>query len=197
MHKTTSKQDYQIFIQQYEKASGLKVPICYLENSEVYIIKKNEKIISGFVLNSNLPLRTTDVFISSMNQQVLNHYFEKSKYCEVCCFWMSREYQKKKIFNAKCWLNLASTIKKQKKEFIIFGTNSRGLANMYGYHDKVLLFHEDIICNKSTFVFMVKRDDFLLGTWKLIFSKVFKVKRNENYKHREILKKTIMYELSE
>lgn len=196
MKTTLSQEEYQIFKNKYEKLSGLHLPMEYLENSDVYVFKRKNLIIGGFILGKRSPLRTVEVFISKDNQKQLSHYFSSNKYCEVCCFWIDRKIRKNAFYNAKFWLSMAYTIKKQEKEFVLFGTNSRGLAKMYGYPKNSLLFHKDEIKNKDTFVFLGRRKDCLGGIWEIVKSKLLNKSRNTNYEKKEILRKALIYELS-
>jgi len=196
MKPTKLKEDYQIFKTKYEACSGLHLPQEYLERSDVYVFKKRKQIIGGFILGKNLPLRTVDVFISEVNKIKLADYFSRNKFCEVCCFWMDKKVQKNAFFNAKFWMRMAYTVKKQEKKVVLFGTNSKGLAKLYGYPKPSLLFHKDTIGSKETFVFLAKRDEFFGGVWELVKSKLFKKYRHCEFESKEKLKKELIYEVS-
>lgn len=196
MKPTLLKEEYQIFKNNYEKNSGLHLPMEYLENSDVYIFKRKNLIVGGFVLGKKNPLRTVDVFISKDNHKQFSHYFSSNKFCEICCFWIDRNLRKRAYYNAKFWLMMAYTIKKQEKEFILFGTNSGGLAKMYGLPKNSLLLHKDKINNKDTFVFLGRRKDIMGGIWEIVKSKLLKRNRNTEFEKKEILKKTLIYEVS-
>ena len=197
MKPTQLKEEYQIFRTKYEKISGLQLPMEYLENSEVYVFKRKSLIIGGFILGKKNPLRTVEVFISENNQTELSHYFSSNQYCEVCCFWIDRKLRKNAYYNAKFWVTMANTVKKQEKEFILFGTNSRGLAKMYGYPKNSLLFHKDEINDKDTFVFLARRKDFAGGVWEIVKSKLFNRSRNTEFENKETLRKSLTNEVSE
>ena len=143
------KYELKSFKTKYESISGLELPYEYLRNSKVYIFKRNQEIIGGYILGKSTPLRTVDLFISSDNQMSLNSLFSKEKYCEVCCFWISRKFRKSPYLNAKFWLSMANEVRKQEKEIIVYGTNSKGLAKLYDYPQVSTLFHKDKIQNKN------------------------------------------------
>lgn len=194
--KLKSNQDLKYFKLQYESLSGLDLPMSYLKNSDVYAFKKSNQFIGGFILGNKKPLRTIETFISIANLSTLAHFFEEQKYCEVCCFWVDRKYRKSRYYNAKLWLLMAYRVKRQEKEFILYGTNMRGLAIMYGYPKKSLLFHKDSVQGKDTFVFIARRKDFAAGVWEIVFSKLFKTKKVREFQSKSELKKTIFHELS-
>lgn len=194
MKNTISHQDYLSFKREYEKVSGLELPLEYLENSDVYIFKKKGKIIGGFILGSNLPLRTIEKFISLNQRERLQAFFNKNNVCEVCCFWIQRKYRRQKIFNARVWLQMAFAVSKHSKKFILYGTNSKGLAKMYGYPEASHLMHKDEIENKNTYVFVALRSKFFLGTVEIILSKLLNRKRTFDFNNN--VKNEFLYELS-
>ncbi len=196
MKKLKTSQDLLQFKSKYEKLSGLNLPMNYLKNADVYAFKKTGKIIGGFILNSRQPYRTIDIFISESRLDSIAKIFEASKYCEVCCFWIERTFRKKSFYNAKFWLQMAYKIQTQHKDVILFGTNSRGLAKMYGFPSVSLLFHKDKIKGRDTFVFIARRKDFISGILEIVYSKIFHKKINHNNQPKNNLKKAIFYELS-
>lgn len=135
----------------------MKVPIEYLENSKVCVFTKKKEIIGGFVLGQKLPSRTLNTFTSNQNLESVSQYFPDEIFCEVCCYWIERKYRKKMLLNSLFWMKMAYEVKKQSKEFILYGTNSRGLAKMYGYPKNSVLFHNDFVNNKETFIFLARR----------------------------------------
>lgn len=86
---------------------------------------------------------------------------------------------------------MASIVKKQEKDFILFGTNSIGLAKMYGYPKNSLLFHKDKINDKDTFVFLARREYFAGGVWEIVKSKLLNRSRNIEFENKEILRKQL------
>ena len=196
MKKIQRKEDFQVFQTKYEAISGLKLPLPYLEKSDVYVFRRKDNIIGGFILGNRLPLRTVEVFVSKPNLKVLSPYFEINKYCEVCCFWIERKLRRNAFFNALFWIRMAYSVKRQSKEFILFGTNSKGLAKMYGYPKNSLLFHKDNVGNKDTYVFLARRKDFAGGVWEIVLSKILKRARNRDFENKLELKTALVYELS-
>jgi len=196
MRPTLLKEDYQIFKNKYEGISGLSLPLEYLETSDVYVFRKAKKIIGGFILGKKLPLRTVDIFISELNKEKFKHFFSSDKCCEVCCFWIDRKYRRSAFFNAKFWIKMANTVKRQEKEFILYGTNSKGLAKMYGYPKNSALIHKDKMDYRDTFTFLARRIDFASGVWEIVKSKLLHQNRNSDIEAKNELKKTLIYEIS-
>lgn len=196
MKKLKTIQDLLLFKSKYEKLSGLNLPLNYLENADVYAFKKKGKLIGGFILSIRRPYRTIDIFISESKLKTISSLFKDPKYCEVCCFWIERRFRKRSFYNAKFWLQLAYKIQTQSKDVILFGTNSRGLAKMYGFPSVSLLFHKDRIQDRDTFVFIARRKDFILGILEIVYSKIFFKKINKNNQTKNNLKEAIFYELS-
>jgi len=196
MRPTLLKEDYQNFKNKYEGISGLSLPLEYLDTSDVYVFRKAKKIIGGFILGKKLPLRTVDIFISELNKEKFKHFFSSDKCCEVCCFWIDRKYRRSAFFNAKFWIKMANTVERQEKEFILYGTNSKGLAKMYGYPKASALIHKDKMDNRETFTFLARRRDFVRGTWQIIKSKMLNQDRKSDFEIENKLKKELIYEVS-
>lgn len=173
MKTLTSNHDLLAFSQAYQKASGLPVPIAYLEQSKVYAFYSRGTMVGGFVIGQASPLRTLEVFVKDDKQENLcQELNDLQNYCEVCCFWISHSYRKHLLTNIKCWLKMAYAVKYQNKPFVLFGTNNKGLAYIYGYPFKSLLLHEDEINNRNTYVFLARKKDFAGGVWEIIWAKL-------------------------
>ena len=196
MRKVKGQEDLLIFKEKYESNSGLELPIEYLDRSNVYVFVNKKEIIAGFILGQTIPLRTIELFSSEHYKQRLTNDFSKEIYCEVCCFWIDQSHRKSQFNNLMIWLKMAYTVKKQSKRFIVFGTNSRGLAELYGYPKNSLLLHKDRICNRDTFIFLARRTDFANGVWEIVLSKLFKKARSKEIMLKSNLKDELLYEMS-
>ena len=195
MNPTQLESDLITFKNQYKKISNLNLPFEYLRNSDVYVFKNENEIIGGFVLGKRTPLRTVNVFVSEDNQTSLKHLFDKDQYCEVCCFWILHKYRKSPYLAAKFWLMMANEVRKQEKELVIYGTNTKGLAKLYNYPIKSILFHKDKINSKNTYVFVAHRKNFFIGTLKIVMSKLLRKNRSKELLINNNLKKRLVYEL--
>lgn len=177
---TTSESDFLEFKTKYESLSGLEIPFSYFDNSKVYLYECNQKIVGGFILSSKLPLRTVDLFTSDEYKSELTKTLGKGNICEVCCLWMERKVRKNRYQSAKFWIQAAFKISKQQQEIIVFGTNCKGLTKMYNYPKASILFHEDKVSNKPTYIYLARRKDFIRGSIELVVAKIIKrtFKRN-------------------
>ncbi|MBK8502002.1 MAG: hypothetical protein IPL46_07235 [Saprospiraceae bacterium] len=196
MRKTEKQEEYLIFKRKYEGISDLKLPIEYLDKSDVFVFTEKDEIVGGFILGKKGPYRTIEVFVSKSNLEHITEYFTEEVFCEVCCFWIERKFRKNPISNAKFWLKMAYAVKAQENKFILFGTNSEGLAKMYGYPKNSLLFHQDFLANRGTFIFLARRRDFARGVWEIVISKFLRRERNRNIIKKDELEKALIYELS-
>lgn len=196
MKRTQQPSDYLTFKQRYEQLSGLSIPNSYFEQSEVYIQKIQHEIVGGYILSSKLPLRSIKYFVSDAKRNAIELQLSKEIFCEVSCFWIDPKYRPKKYLNTKIWLALALAVRRQSKKIIVFGTNSYGLAKLYGYPKVSLLYNRDKINNKTTYLFLVKRKDFLGGVIELLLSKLIYGRRVSNVQCEKQLRNSINYELS-
>src|SRR5690349_11556989 len=85
----SEKQNFKL---SYESASGLLLPDHYLHANQVFGLIRNERIIGGFILGTNYPLRTCTVFADEVNWPVLNSRLAQNSLCEICCLWLARKY---------------------------------------------------------------------------------------------------------
>ena len=93
-------------------------------------------------------------------------------YTEICCFWIGREYRRKTMINYFIWLSMAFSLKSYGTENIIFGTNSRRLAELYTSTPRTVSLHSDRIKNKNTFIFTAKNKGSVLGILQIVFHKL-------------------------
>ena len=194
--KTNSKQDYLAYKAKYESISGLLLPYEYLANSDVYVFKNKDEIIGGFILGFNSPLRTVETFVSEINILSFSNLFQGDNFCEVCCFWINKSYRKNPFYNSRCWLEMAYAIRRQPKDYILFGTKSKGLAKMYNYPKASELVHKDNIGSQQTYIFLARRNQIVLGTCQLISSKLFHRSRYSRLENKFKLKNSVLNELS-
>ena len=196
MKKLVHFEEFNEFKTRYEKVSGLTLPLEYLQRSCVFAFFKGHQMVGGFVLSDKSPLRTIDVFIAPDQRQRIAEHIGVDQCVEVCCFWIDRKYRRNLLFNTYFWLKLAYTVNALNHKFVLFGTNSKGLAKMYGYPKNALLYHQDNINNIDTFVFIALKKKFAGGIWEIILAKLLRRQRNRDIDSKETLEKSLMYELS-
>lgn len=196
MRRLKTLKALQNFQTKYKTISGLPVPLAYLQAGQVFGFYDRQNLIGGFVLSSHHQLRTLEVFSSAANKvAIYTKLGSTQRYCEVCCFWMDKIYRQNIFFNVCCWLRMAYQVKKQKQAFILFGTNSKGLALMYAYpKNHSLLYHQDKVKGRNTYVFITRRPDFVPGVWKIIGSKLWS-KHSLNFVENDQLRQRIQLEI--
>ena len=94
------------------------------------------------------------------------------------------------------WFHMCYTTASQEKPYLLFGTNVKGLAIVYGGPKKSVLFHTDIVEGKNTYVFLARRKDLMGGLVELVFRKLFKSQKLREISPKTELLKTMSYELS-
>ena len=160
------------FKQLYEKLSGLEIPHEFFKYAKTYVFEKNKKIVGGFILSSKRPLRTLELFTANDQLRSKLNDAQPSEILEVCCFWVDRRLQRKKLFSIIAWIRMAIVITLQKERFILYGTNSWGLAKMYGYPKASILINMETIHRKKNYIFIAKREKFLIGAIMIVCAKL-------------------------
>ena len=181
--KLISGNEISEFKMRYESLSGLEIPDDFLKKSRVYGFYQNKILIAGFVLSSsNERLRTVELFVAQQNhREVYLKLSDLALYTEVCCFWMDKKKKKKNIVNIRIWLKMAYRIRKDQNPIIIYGTQSKGLAYLYGLPKVSTLFWEDTVNELSSYVFLVSRNEFVKGAWEMAFSKFLRKNRPKTF----------------
>ena len=188
--------DYQVFKVKYEALSGLKLPFEYIQSQNVYAFYNNKEMIGGFILGQNHPYRTIDTFVAAENREAVLKYFINDNLCELCCFWIKKEFRKKIFFGAKFWLQMANAVKNQPKDYVIFGTGSKSLASIYGYPANCLLLHKDKLSCGDTYVFLGRRIDFVSGVWSILLKRGISRHIRKELNFNKKLKKVLVHEMS-
>ena len=89
---------------------------------------------------------------------------------------------------------MANKIRTQSKEFVMYGTNSKGLAYLYGYPIKSVLLHTDKVNDKETFIFIARRRNIFWGVMEIIGSKIFGTKKPHLLTDKKALQNKILNE---
>ncbi len=161
------------FQSRYQDLSGLSIPPEFMSRQAVYGFFRGKEMIGGFILGRGQSLRTIEVFASPASMDQLYQFLEQQgRLLEICCFWIERAYRKNPWINAWCWFRMAIKVGLERSaNSLVFGTNSIGLAKMYGYPVNSLLLHHDLIGGRDTFIFYAKRKHFLAGVLDIILAK--------------------------
>ena len=189
------KSDLEItaFKEAYETLSGLTVPFKYLKESNVYGCKIKGQMVGGYVLSGITDLRTIKVFTNLESRERATRIIKEfGNHCEVCCFWMNYEYRSKFWFNGLLWMKMAWDVKNRSEKMILFGTNSRGLAKVYGFPKNSILLITDEVNEKKTFIFLAERKHFFEGVWSIVKARIM---RNEKFENALISKYNLKLQL--
>jgi hypothetical protein len=175
--KITQVRDLQLFAKKYEGLSGLPVPLDYLtqEGNHVFGVYVNSELSGGFVLAGSGKYRTVQFFASEANQDKIYQQMEGKQFTEICCFWMARGIQKNQTINLLTWAYLSLSLVRFGHPFIIFGTCSARLANLYDVSSRVHALHEDVVKAKQTFIFYARQKSSLPGIFEIM---LYKLKRS-------------------
>lgn len=174
MKRLVSHNEFVDFKEKYKRLSGFDVPLNYIKENKVYGHYSGLKLQAGFIIGkSSSSLRTIESFVSRKEKSTMYKSLgDLNNYCEVTCFWMSRETRKNKVLNAWIWIQMGLLCTIQDKPLVLYGTNSKGLARIYGLPEKSNLIHQETIQTKACSVFLAKRGHILSGTLIIIWSRI-------------------------
>ncbi|MFK7808147.1 MAG: hypothetical protein AB8F74_10145 [Saprospiraceae bacterium] len=159
----------------YEKCSGLPVPLSYLSENKTFALLLNGKMIGGFILGMGPHFRTIDFFAKAENQSgLIEKLVDPNMFTEITCFWLAPKHRSQSITNLLTWIKLALAIKKHSNPYLIYGTNSKGLARLYNTTKESFLVHDDFCKNKNTYIFVAQTQHCIKGILEIM---AFKVKR--------------------
>ncbi len=137
-----------------------------------------------------IQLRTIEVFATKENRaKIYQEMGEAEKYCEVCCFWIVKEFRNYTLLNTTCWMTMACIVEQQECSYVVFGTNVKGMTMLYTIPKESVLYIQDIVNGRNTYIFLARRKGFLLGVWRIIWSKLLHRKNQEhnNQQRQQIL----------
>jgi hypothetical protein len=179
LRKITGVHLLEEFRERYIAASGLNVPLEFLQTRTVYAaFNYRNKMCGGFVVGNINPYRTIEVFASEETRHTLYDYIEGTSYCELNCFWLSVKYRKG-IALYWFWILFALKVSIQKEEMLIYGTIAKPFADIYGYPRKSKLLHtEQLQFNgrkRCSWIFIGARRDFFVGVLETF---VYKFRNN-------------------
>ncbi len=193
---TKSHKELEFFKYEYEKHSGLKLSINYLTSCDVYVFKRKNKIVGGFCINTNHPLRTLEVFSRESNYYTLITMLSEFSIKEVTCFWICSEYRRKWFSNIYYWHLMTFEAARNNCDYVIYGTNIEGLARIYDVPSKAILLHSDIVSNKNTYIYLAKPKNIVLGLQQQMFSRLNRIMGNRFPKSISLFQKSSINGLS-
>ncbi len=78
----------------------------------------------------------------------------------------------------------------------MYGTNSKGLAYVYGYPKNSVLLHTDNVNGKGTFIFIARRRHLFLGTMEITLGRLFGIKNPHVLIDKKIRQEKILAEIA-
>lgn len=179
------------FKNHYTQRSKLEISLSFLYSQKVYgFYDQNNNLVGGFILGFNGPYRTIEKFSTERFHNKLHDRILGGKNLfEICCFWLHRGLSKDSLLNARAWLLMGRVIESQvHKDYIIYGTNNRGLALMYNYPTNSFVYHQETLNGKSNYIFISKREYFIDGAKEIIWNKGhFNVKQEISFKYDPVI----------
>jgi len=150
LNQLTTQEEMTQYAKAYEKCSGLPVPLSYLKENKTFALTLNGEMIGGFILGMGPEFRTIEFFAKAENQSALQEKLIcPNQFTEITCFWLASKHRSQSITNLLTWIKLALAIKKHSNPYLIYGTNSKGLARLYSTTKESYLVHNDRCNNKN------------------------------------------------
>ena len=175
LKQITAEDKLTAYSNMYFKASGLPIPEEYMinEKNRVFAIYCHGKMIGGFILARDINFRTIKFFARPEKQaDVIAQLEELTKYTEITCFWIKREYRANTFLNMFTWLSMTYALRVYGTKYFLFGTCSRSLARLYGQTQKSIQIHRDRVNKKTTFIFKAHRSSCITGMFEIIAHKL-------------------------
>jgi hypothetical protein len=118
-----------VFTEEYERASGYRVPESHLRRSDVLGMVVGGRLVGGGVLSAALPLRTLQRLPRPEREKVAGRLAGRSL-VDVTCVWL-RAGQRGGALSAVFWGALLRRIQASGAELVLFGTEQAGLYRLY------------------------------------------------------------------
>jgi short-subunit dehydrogenase len=129
LRQLTTSADINEYADAYERASGYRVPIDYLRRSLVFGYVRRGRLMGGVVMSGQAPFRTLDRIPDAYREQVAAA-IDPGDTVELVCVWLDRELRSG-LASAVFWYGLFLETGRRGVRSVLFGTESRGLHQMY------------------------------------------------------------------
>lgn len=176
----TTERELNSYKEKYYSLSCLKTEVSFLRESTVYGLFYKDKMYGGYVLHHMAnSCRTLESFVCDSSRLSFCHDHDISSNCsEICCFWLHPKTPKYKMTSFILWIHLGLKVSSLKYPQVLFGTNSIALARVYSFPTRSVLVHKDKINGKSTWTFIGRKRDFLLGVFSIIRKRIQSPSKN-------------------
>lgn len=173
MQLIKNKEDLEVFAKTYNSIAGFDVPFSFFENNKIFRILVNGEMVGGFALGQGPTFRSISVFAKEEKQDLLYELMEDPmSFTDLNCFWIARKVQTNTLINLFIWVSLSLALKFHAKKYILFGTHSKSLARLYSQTKKSVLFHQDRIDRKNTYIFVAQRRTCIRGILEIVGTKI-------------------------
>ncbi|MGR7026610.1 hypothetical protein [Geodermatophilus sp. URMC 62] len=119
----------QTFAEEYERASGYRVPERHLRRSQVLGMVMQGRLVGGGVLSDAAPLRTLQRLPRPEREELAGRLAGRSL-VDVTCVWLGAGHRGGAL-SALFWGTLLRRIRATGAELVLFGTEQPGLHRLY------------------------------------------------------------------
>jgi short-subunit dehydrogenase len=129
LHQLTTAAEIEEYAAEYEKASGYRVPIEYLHRSLVFGFVRGGRLRGGVVMSGASPFRTLQR-VPEPHRAAVAAAIDPDDTIELVCVWLNPALRRG-LTSALFWLGLFLESGRRGARSVLFGTESRGLCEMY------------------------------------------------------------------
>ncbi|MGH8890898.1 MAG: SDR family NAD(P)-dependent oxidoreductase [Acidothermaceae bacterium] len=129
LSQLTTSAEIDEYAEKYEQASGYRVPIDYLQRSLVFGFVRKGRLLGGVVISGQAPFRTLQRVPEPYRTQVAAAV-DPSDTIELVCVWLDPSLRSGPA-SALFWYGLFLETGRRGARSVLFGTESRGLYQMY------------------------------------------------------------------
>jgi short-subunit dehydrogenase len=129
LRQLTTSAQIDEYAEKYERASGYRVPVDYLHRSLVFGFVRNGRLLGGVVISGQSPFRTLQRIPEPYRTKVAAA-IDPSNTIELVCVWLDPALRSGPA-SALFWYGLFLETGRRGARSVLFGTESRGLYQMY------------------------------------------------------------------
>jgi hypothetical protein len=161
----TQVNELEQFAKKCKQLHGQEVSLDYLNNAHNRVVGVfiNSELSGGFVLGAGIDFLTIRQFAQKENQDKICRNMKGRMFTEVACFWMDPVLQKCQLAKWLTWAFLALSIVRFGHRFVVFGTCSTQLAQVFKASSRVCLLHNERVGKHQTFIFYTEQKHGLAG----------------------------------
>jgi len=155
------------FSWKYYQACGLPVPVKYIEAHQAFQIEWKGEVIGGFIIGEGPVFRTVNSYAKGLVRPIFRRILHPTEdYSEICCYWLDERFQKLGFLNIIICFKIGMVIQKYANKKILFGTDSRRVAQLFSFSTYTRLIHKDQVYGAQTFMFTMERRHCMNAFWQ-------------------------------